>query len=90
MTPSLDAATLVPVVVALVGAGCVSGLLAGLFGIGGGAVVVISLFSILVARSSVGDVLKWVWVLMGSFLAVRMALGRDDWRLLRYAVSLAS
>jgi uncharacterized membrane protein YfcA len=141
MTTSLDPATLVPVVIALVGAGCVSGLLAGLFGIGGGAVVVISLFEafdlagvepalrmhlatgtalavllpttlssyrshsargtvdkalvrrmapavvagvvggILVARSSGGDVLKWVWVLMGSFLALRMALGRDEWRL---------
>jgi uncharacterized protein len=141
MTAGLDLATLVPVAFALIGAGCVSGLLAGLFGIGGGAVVVISLFEafaiagvepavrmhlatgtalavllpttlssyrshrargavdtdlvrrmapavvagvlggILVAGYSGGEVLKWVWVTMGSFLALRMALGRDDWRL---------
>ena len=28
-----------------------------------------------------GTVLKWVWIICGSLLAVKMALGRDDWRL---------
>lgn len=139
--PSLDWPSLVLMVAALAVAGFVSGLLAGLLGIGGGAVVVITLYEAfrwmgvdeairmhlttgtslaiiapttlrsflahrrrgiadlallkrmavpvvvgvglgaLVARHSSGDVLKWVWVGMGTFLAVRMYLGRDDWRL---------
>ncbi|MDX2157077.1 MAG: sulfite exporter TauE/SafE family protein [Hyphomicrobiaceae bacterium] len=126
---------------ALVAAGFLSGLLAGLLGIGGGAVVVVTLYEAfrllgideavrmhlatgtglaiiapttlrsflahkrrgiadldflrrmavpvvmgvglgaLVARSSGGDTLKWVWVLVGTFLAVKMYAGRDDWRL---------
>jgi uncharacterized membrane protein YfcA len=28
-----------------------------------------------------GTALKWVWIVCGSLLAVKMALGRDDWRL---------
>lgn len=36
---------------------------------------------ILVAKSSSGSVLKIVWIAMGSFLALRMLFGRDDWRL---------
>lgn len=132
---------LAPVGAALAVAGCMSGFLAGLLGIGGGAVVVITLFEtfglvgvdpairmhlatgtslavllpttltsfrahlakgavdrpllrrlapavvggvvlgVLVARYSTGDALKWVWVTMGTFLAARMLLGRDDWRL---------
>jgi uncharacterized membrane protein YfcA len=28
-----------------------------------------------------GAALKWVWIICGSLLAVKMALGRDDWRL---------
>lgn len=27
------------------------------------------------------DKLKWVWVIFGSLLALKLALGRDDWRL---------
>lgn len=125
----------------LAAAGFISGFLAGLLGIGGGAVVVLTLFEALrwvgvdeairlhmatgtglaiiapttlrsflahkargqadlgfvkrmaipvvigvclgalVARHSGGDVLKWVWVVMGTVLAVRMYAGRDNWRL---------
>jgi len=28
-----------------------------------------------------GTALKWVWIICGSLLAVKMALGRDDWQL---------
>ncbi|MCC7253471.1 sulfite exporter TauE/SafE family protein [Hyphomicrobium sp.] len=28
-----------------------------------------------------GTVLKWVWIVCGSFIAIKMALGRDDWRI---------
>ncbi len=28
-----------------------------------------------------GTALKWVWIVCGGLLAVKMALGRDDWRL---------
>jgi uncharacterized membrane protein YfcA len=31
--------------------------------------------------SASGTALKWVWIVCGSLLAVKMALGRDDWRL---------
>jgi uncharacterized membrane protein YfcA len=44
-------------------------------------IVIGVLLGALVARSSGGDTLKWVWVVMGTFLATRMYLGRDDWRL---------
>ena len=36
---------------------------------------------IFVAKNSGGIVLKIVWIVMGSLLALRMAIGRDDWRL---------
>ena len=130
-----------PFVAALLAVGFLSGFLAGLFGIGGGAVVVIALyealgvagidpsvrmhlatgtslavlapttfrsfmahrargtvdldlvsrlapaivlgvvFGVMAASRAGGDFLKWVWIIMGSFLAIRMGLGRDDWRL---------
>ena len=28
-----------------------------------------------------GVVLRWVWIVLGSFFAVKMVLGREDWRL---------
>ena len=131
----------IPLVAALLAVGFLSGFLAGLFGIGGGAVVVIALyealgvagvdptvrmhvatgtalavlapttfrsfmahrargtvdldlvrrlapaivlgvaFGVVAASRASGDFLKWVWIVMGSFLAIRMGLGRDDWRL---------
>ncbi len=138
---ALDWPSLALLALALAAAGFLSGFLAGLLGVGGGAVVVISLYETfrvmgvdetvrmhlatgtglaiiapttlrsfaahrahglvdlafvkrmalpvifgvvlgsLVAKQSGGDVLKWVWVVMGSFMAFRMFLGRDDWRL---------
>jgi uncharacterized membrane protein YfcA len=133
--------TLLPIVLGLAAVGFLSGFLAGLLGIGGGAVVVIALYETFtflgvepsvrmhlatgtalallapttfrsftahrgrgtvdmdlvrrlapwIVAGSIGGVivasrtgaafLKWVWICMGSFLALRMLLGRDDWRL---------
>lgn len=138
---AMDWSALALTALALAAAGFLSGFLAGLLGVGGGAVVVITLYEAfrwmgvdeavrihlatgtslaiiapttlrsflahrargiadlgfvkrmslpvvagvvigsLIARNSGGDVLKWVWVVMGSFLAFRMFLGRDEWRL---------
>lgn len=36
---------------------------------------------IAVASRSSSDGLKWVWVVCGSIMALKMAIGRDDWRL---------
>jgi uncharacterized membrane protein YfcA len=36
---------------------------------------------IFLVSSASGTALKWVWIVCGSFLALKMALGRDDWRL---------
>lgn len=139
--PALDWQSILLMAAALTAAGFLSGFLAGLLGIGGGAVVVLTLYEAfrllgvdealrmhlatgtglaiiapttfrsfmahrargiadlafvrrmalpvvvgvvlgsLIVRSSGGDLLKWVWVVMGTFLATRMYLGRDDWRL---------
>jgi len=38
-------------------------------------------FGTLYASSSTGDGLKWIWVIFGNLLALKLALGRDDWRL---------
>ena len=137
----IDWPSVVPFALALLAVGFLSGFLAGLFGIGGGAVVVIALYEafsaigidpsvrmhlatgtalavlapttfrsfqvhrargtvdmglvrrlapavvlgvlggVLIASQTGGDFLKWVWIVMGSFLAIRMGLGRDDWRM---------
>lgn len=141
MMSAIDWQAAVPLVAMLAGVGLVSGFLAGLLGIGGGAVVVIALYEafgaigvdasvrmhlatgtalallapttfssfsahrgrgtvdldlvrrlapwvvagalagVAVASRTSGEFLKWVWITMGSFLAIRMYLGRDDWRL---------
>jgi uncharacterized membrane protein YfcA len=138
---AMDWPSLALMIAALAAAGFASGFLAGLLGIGGGAVVVMTLYEAFrwmgvdeavrmhlatgtsiaviapttlrsfmahrargvadlafvkrmalpviagvalgsfVARYSEGSVLKWVWVVMGSILALRMFLGRDNWRL---------
>lgn len=35
----------------------------------------------LIARLASSEALRWVWVVFGSALAIKMALGRDDWRI---------
>ncbi len=35
----------------------------------------------LTVKASSGDVLKWVWVVAGGLIAIKMAFGREDWRL---------
>jgi uncharacterized membrane protein YfcA len=36
---------------------------------------------VLIADRASGDALRWIWVIFGSVLAIKMALGRDDWRI---------
>lgn len=36
---------------------------------------------VLAAARVSGNTLKWVWIVFGSAMALKMALGRDDWRL---------
>lgn len=36
---------------------------------------------IIVAGRASSEALRWVWVVFGSLLAIKMALGRDEWRL---------
>jgi uncharacterized membrane protein YfcA len=36
---------------------------------------------ILTAKASSGTFLKWVWVIAAGFVSLKMALGREDWRL---------
>lgn len=36
---------------------------------------------IVIAKGSSSEVLRWIWVVFGTALALKMALGRDDWRL---------
>lgn len=36
---------------------------------------------ILIASSASSEALRWVWVIFGSLLAIKMVLGRDDWQL---------
>ena len=35
----------------------------------------------LIAKDASSEALRWVWVVFGTLLAIKMALGRDDWRL---------
>lgn len=36
---------------------------------------------VLTAKASSGDTLKWVWVIAAALVSLKMALGREDWRL---------
>ncbi len=36
---------------------------------------------IFIAKDASSEALRWVWVVFGLLLALKMALGRDDWRL---------
>jgi uncharacterized protein len=36
---------------------------------------------IAIAKGASSEGLRWVWVVFGSLLAIKMALGRDDWRI---------
>lgn len=36
---------------------------------------------IVIAKGASSAALRWVWVVFGSLLALKMALGRDDWRI---------
>jgi uncharacterized membrane protein YfcA len=38
----------------------------------------------LTVKASSGDVLKWVWVVAAGLIAIKMAFGREDWRLADY------
>ena len=35
----------------------------------------------LIAKDASSEALRWAWVVFGSLLALKMALGRDDWRI---------
>jgi uncharacterized membrane protein YfcA len=39
------------------------------------------ILGVLTAKVSSGDTLKWVWVIAATVIAIKMALGREDWRL---------
>ncbi|MFN0219583.1 MAG: sulfite exporter TauE/SafE family protein [Hyphomicrobium sp.] len=39
------------------------------------------ILGVLIAKDASSEALRWVWVVFGSLLALKMALGRDDWRL---------
>lgn len=141
MEPPFASGLLLGMVAALAAGGLVTGFLAGLLGVGGGAILVPVLYEIFtwagvdpsvrmhmtlgtalavivptalksfsghfakgavdtavlrhlgpwvalgviagvaVAKASSSDALKWVWVVAGTLLALKMALGREDWRL---------
>ncbi len=36
---------------------------------------------IIIAKDASSEALRWVWVVFGSALALKMALGRDDWKI---------
>lgn len=35
----------------------------------------------LIAKGSSSEALRWIWVVFGSLLAIKFALGRDDWKI---------
>ena len=39
------------------------------------------IIGVLTAKASTGDALKWVWVIAATVIAIKMALGREDWRI---------
>jgi uncharacterized membrane protein YfcA len=39
------------------------------------------LIGVLIAKSASGDALKWIWVVAAGGVAIKMAFGREDWRL---------
>ncbi len=40
-----------------------------------------AVIGVVIAKDASSEALRWVWVVFGSLLAIKMALGRDDWRL---------
>jgi uncharacterized protein len=36
---------------------------------------------IVIAKGASSEALRWIWVVFGSALALKMAIGRDDWRI---------
>jgi len=36
---------------------------------------------VVVASDASSEALRWIWVVFGSLLAIKMALGRDDWKI---------
>lgn len=40
-----------------------------------------TVLGVLLAKHADTTLLKWIWVVAGSLMALKMALGRDDWRL---------
>ena len=44
-------------------------------------IVIGVIIGILTAKASSGTFLKWVWVISAGLVALKMALGREDWRL---------
>ena len=62
-------------------AGVVTGILAGLFGIGGGAIIVPVLYEVFRVLGVPDEVLKLAFVLVGSVIALKLLVGRDSWRL---------
>lgn len=36
---------------------------------------------VVIAKGASSEALRWVWVVFGTLLALKMAIGRDDWRL---------
>jgi uncharacterized protein len=39
------------------------------------------ILGIIIAKDASSVALRWVWVVFGSLLAIKMALGRDDWQI---------